>query len=71
MVPPVASKSTTEMISKITLAVTTMSGPLILHAEFVVNTLLAHPQGSHDSQAKSSQHSTTGPRFHAWPVTPV
>ena len=41
MVPPVASKSTTEMLSRRTLAVTTLSGPLILQAECVVNAKFA------------------------------
>ena len=41
MVPPAASKSTTEVISKSTLAVTTMSGFRILQAEFVVNAKFA------------------------------
>ena len=41
MVPPVASKSATEMLSRSTLAVTTLYGPLIIQAEFVVNTKFA------------------------------
>ena len=41
MVPPVASKSTIEMLSRISLAATTISGPLIRQAEFVVNAKFA------------------------------
>ena len=41
MVPPVASKSTTDMLSRRTLAVTTLSGPLIIQAELVVNAKIA------------------------------
>ena len=41
MVPPVASKQTNEMLSRSTLAATTLSGPLILQAEFVVKTKFA------------------------------
>ena len=41
MVQLVASKSTTAMLSRSTLAVTAMSGSLILQAEIVVNTKLA------------------------------
>jgi hypothetical protein len=41
MVPPVASKSTTEMLSRSTLTVTTLSGSLIIQAELLVNTKFA------------------------------